>query len=782
MRPLSRPDLLAWLALVALSALWVAAMDGRRIAQLERISDQAPIAAVDGTSPTGYAHHTRGLLLPVGSERSQAVIMDVQQMAATGAWHIQHAAYDNAPEGRPVHGAAPYRWWLRLIAAAEGEAGGRAIERAALHADPALHVLLVLAAGLLAAWRFGPAAGGLLALGTAALLAQAQVFAPGRPHNHGLFLAVNLLGLLCLLAAWKDRARGIARGWMVAAGLLAGLGLWLDASSQLVVLGAWTFGGLVATRFARGSGDAPLPWRLWVAGGALAGLGGWLAEGRPGGLAGQGLDTNHPWLVVTWLAAAELLVRWQARPWRDTAAAARVGLLATLAVVVAVPVWLAVRGSVHPVVVGPDHPVLAARAGLLAWLRADGVSIGVVAALLPLVVGVPAYLVARRDATQRPVIVFAGVGLAVLFAAGVWQLRWWGVVDVAVLGLLALVAAATPAGLAALAWRTGLGLLLLPAIVAAWPSPSSDNALAPAEARALVERDLAHWLAARSEPGTIVFAPPALAGALAYYGGLRVIASPYPGNEDGLALAARIAATGAVDEAQALLQGRGIQYVVLPSWDESLDRLSRASAEQPERAFIVLLRQWMPPRWLRPVAYQMPVIPGLEQDSLAVFEVVEPQENAMALSRLAEYFVDTGRLQLAAALGDTLEQSFAADAGAMIARAKVALARGETRTLARIMPELLPAVADGRDEDLPWERRANLAIVLAQTKHPDLARPQVEFCLQEADLERLRSLGPVSLYRLLTLARVFHLEFADPALRPVALGLLPAEFQTQLAP
>jgi hypothetical protein len=178
----------------------------------------------------------------------------------------------------------------------------------------------------------------------------------------------------------------------------------------------------------------------------------------------------------------------------------------------------------------------------------------------------------------------------------------------------------------------------------------------------------------------------------------------------------------------------------------------------------------------------MPVIPGLERDSVAVFEVVEPQENAPALSRLAEYFVETGRLDLAAAVGDTLEQSFAADAGAMIARARIALARGESRTLARIMPELLPAIADGRDEDLPWERRANLAVVLAQTKHPELARAQVEFCLQEADLDRLRSLGPVALFRLLALARSQRIGFADPALNAAALDLLPAEFQAQLQP
>ncbi|WP_069960928.1 hypothetical protein [Lacunisphaera limnophila] len=420
------------------------------------------------------------------------------------------------------------------------------------------------------------------------------------------------------------------------------------------------------------------------------------------------------------------------------------------------------------------------RGGLIGWFRSGGVSLGLVAALLPVLLIPAAWVLLTRHPAWRPALAFALGSLAVLLALGTWQLRWWGLVDVTLLGVLAGVAAAAPGGFAGLGWRSGLVVLLLPGLVAAWPQVNADAALAPAEARALVERDLAQWLAARSEPGAIALAPPALSGALCYYGGLRVVASPYPGNEDGLALAARIAGTASVDEVQALFQRRGIQYIVIPSWDDALDRLAQAGAEKPERSFAVLLRQWLPPRWLRPVAYQLPVIPGLERDSLAVFEVVEPQENAVALSRLAEYFVETGRLDLAAAVGDSLEQAFAADAGAMIARAQVALARGETRTLARIMPELLPAIADGRDEDLPWERRANLAIVLAQTKHSAPARAQVEFCLTEADAERLRSLGPVTLYRLLTLARAFRVDFSDPALRAQALALLPEEFQAQL--
>jgi hypothetical protein len=780
-----RPAALAWLALVVAATGWLAWLDARQIGRLEQVGGATSTAPVDASSPTGYAHGTRTLLLP-DSASSQPWIMDVQKLMATNSWQATRADYDNAPEGRPVAGPTAYRWWLRLVTEAERLRGvqpaGIAVERAALHADPVLHLLLCLGAGLFVAWRFGVVAGAFLALGSAVLLAYSQVFSPGQPNEHGLFLVTTLASLLLLLSGWRTPSERAARWWLTTAGGVAGFGFWLDAGSGLVVIAAVLAGGLFASWMAKrapGPHVRTLPWRAWAAGGAVVAIAGWLVDGRPGGVAGVSPGQNHPLLALVWIGAAEILVRVPAllrgkasrREWSWFAG----GVGAALGPIA----WLVYRGGVADF--GPNHPALAGRGSLLGWFRSDGLSGGLIAALLPLLVLVGAgYLLRGRTNWRQPLAFVFGATVVVL-VVGCFQLRWWGVVDTVLISLLAVVVAAIAAeGVGALVARTALGFLLLPAFGAAWPRPASADDLVPAEARALVERDLAQWLALRTEPGTIAFAPPALSGSLCYYGGLRVVTSPYPGNQDGLALAARIAGTPSTDEAQALIQRRGIQYIVLPSWDDSLDQLAQGGSPTPERSLVALLRQWLPPRWLRPVAYQLPVIPGLEQDSVAVFEVVEPQENAIALSRLAEYFVETNRPALAAAVAEALEKSFAADAGAMIARAKVALARGDGRALARVMPELLPAVADGRDEDLSWERRANLALVLAQTKHPDLARAQLEFCLREADAERLRSLGPVSLFRLLSVAKTYHLEFADPQLPALALALLPAEFQAQL--
>lgn len=708
---------------MAVSAAYIWGGGQRQAAKIEHLGLEVPGAQPDDRSPTGYVRGNRNLILPERNPPGQPWIMDTQKMAATDTWWVKQADYDNAPAGRAVQGAAPYRWWLRLVASFMEGNRGQAIERAALYGNPVLHLLLCVGLGLLTAWRFGPATGGLLAVGLATLFPFSAAFGAGQPNDHGLFLAANLTGLLLLIAGRQAANAWSARGWFLAASAAAGLGFWLDAGTELVALGAVWIGGIASVWHATRSGGrmkASRQWRLVMLGGTALAMLAWQLH-RSGALArfgpaGTGLSAH---------TAADSLVR---------------------------------------------------------WLRGEGFSFPLLAMLLPLLLGVVAVWSWRRNAAQRSLLILGLVTSAVLLGLATWQLRWWGLLDVSLLGLLVVVLAGLPADFTGLGLRLVLVIMLLPSLIVSWPRRSSGEGMSPAEARALVERDLAQWLAARSEPGAIAFAPPALSASLCYYGGLRVVASPYPGNQDGIALAVRLASVTSVDEAQALVQRRGIQYLILPSWDDTLDQFAKLGAPTPDRTLVALLRQWLPPRWLRPVPYQMPVIPGLERDSLAVFEVVEPQENAVALSRLAEYFVETGRLELAAAVGDSLEQAFANDAGALIARAQVALARGESRTLARIMPELLPAIADGRDEDLSWATRANLAVVLAQAKRTDLARAQAEFCLQEADLERLRSLGPVTLFRLLTLAQALRLEFAQPGLRVTALELLPGEYRAQLQP
>jgi hypothetical protein len=179
------------------------------------------------------------------------------------------------------------------------------------------------------------------------------------------------------------------------------------------------------------------------------------------------------------------------------------------------------------------------------------------------------------------------------------------------------------------------------------------------------------------------------------------------------------------------------------------------------------------------VPYQFPTIAGLEGQSVTILEVVEDQDDAAAMSRTAEYFVEMGLLDAAASAGQSLRR-FPADPGALAARAQVVFARGDTADFDRTIESLQRRLSSGADRVMPWDRRVSLAIVLARAKQPDLAREQVRRCLAEADEARLRTLTTDSLYRLQVLGKAYGLEFADHRLHELALELLPSDLRRRL--
>ena len=82
-------------------------------------------AVVDATSPTGYAGGKRWLIVPEHNNRSYQWIAETEQMLARSEWRVRHIDYENAPLGRAVHSASPYRWWLGLVAWCDHTLSGR---------------------------------------------------------------------------------------------------------------------------------------------------------------------------------------------------------------------------------------------------------------------------------------------------------------------------------------------------------------------------------------------------------------------------------------------------------------------------------------------------------------------------------------------------------------------------------------------------------------------------------------------------------------------------------
>lgn len=183
---------------------------------------------------------------------------------------------------------------------------------------------------------------------------------------------------------------------------------------------------------------------------------------------------------------------------------------------------------------------------------------------------------------------------------------------------------------------------------------------------------------------------------------------------------------------------------------------------------------------MRAVPYPMPAIPGFEGRSVAVFEVVDVQDNATALSRLAEYFVEAQRLQEAAGVAIALEHTFPNDLGAMIARSAVAFAYEDPDRIKATMQVLTSPQSLAGADALPWDRQVSYAIALAQGQHMDLAAKRVQHCLAEIDEAKLRFLTPQSLYRFQLLCRVFHLQIEDTTLRALARDLLPPELRDKV--
>jgi hypothetical protein len=218
---------------------------------------------------------------------------------------------------------------------------------------------------------------------------------------------------------------------------------------------------------------------------------------------------------------------------------------------------------------------------------------------------------------------------------------------------------------------------------------------------------------------------------------------------------------------------------VSPTWDSQLDAFARLGLGQIQGSLIDGLHHWAVPPWLRPVPYPLPAIGGFDGQSVFILEVIEEQEDATLMSRMAEFFVEMGSLDLAAAAEHAL-QRFPSDLSAVVARAQVETARGESASFGRTVESLLPRLTGEGERNLPWDRRVALAVVLAQGQHIDRSRLEMQRCVDDADDARLRALSIGSLYHLHVLMKAFGMKIADPRLQQLALDLLPPDLRKRI--
>jgi len=805
--------------------IWINLARIQRIDYVSSLPGRAePEDTITAASPTGYANGQRELIVPERNENSFEWIAQTQQMFAQRAWRVRHVDYENAPRGREVTSTSPYRWWLGAVAWFDHSASGRplglSVEQAARWADPLLHGLLVIGGTAFVAWQFGGAAAMWLALCMAALFPFAAGFLPGVPDARGLATGCALGSILVLLAGMNAlRARAdpeaaglatrLAHRWFALAGVVGGVGVWVSASIQVPIIAGIFLGALLAAGIVRKRGVGhpdriPVTphWRLWACAGGGAILGSYLIEFFPGHLGSWQLNVVHPLYGLAWIGAGELLTRvvpWIQRGEKPSRRTGDILVMALAAAAIAAPaVAMKLTGSRGFLTAGlsafrlTSQPHGVAASSFWAWLVRDGISAAVWATILPVLLVLPALWLILRRSTETSVraslaLALGPVAVALAFACD--QLSWWHVLDVT---LLALAIPALPEYLAVhprsgrWLWTGLAALLAIPGVMQLWPSriAKADGKLTSAEAQELIERDLAHWLARHADnKGAIVYAPPNETATLSFYGGLRGLGTFNVDNDEGLRATVTIASVTSLPEAQVLMQARKINYIVIPSWDPFFDDYARLFLvkAQSSRSSILIpeLRRLNLPRWLRPVPFQMLGIDGYEEQSVLIFEVVDEQSPAVAMSRLAEYLVETGDLQRAASVEQDLRR-FPGDVGALAARAQVESARDDTASFNQSVELMLARLSGGADRYLPWDRRVSLAIDLARADRIDPARTQLHRCLVQMDEKKARSLSTGSLFNLLFLSHALGDPIADPKLQTYVLGLLPPKMRERL--
>src|ERR1017187_9018253 len=238
----------AWMIALMCALAFLAWVDIGREQRVEFVSRVASEEArIDASSPTGYAEGKRWLIVPEHNNPTYQWIEETQLMLERGDWRVRWVDYENAPFGREAHSASPYRWWLLLVAwgehVATGHPLGLSLEKAALFADPLLHLLMILTAAIFVARRLGAPAAALLSLGLAALFPLGASFLPGVANDFGLSELAAFWSVL-LLVAGTAAAHG-ARRLFFAAGVAGGCGLWLGATGQVPVLAGIALGALL---------------------------------------------------------------------------------------------------------------------------------------------------------------------------------------------------------------------------------------------------------------------------------------------------------------------------------------------------------------------------------------------------------------------------------------------------------------------------------------------------------------------------------------------------------
>jgi len=789
---------LTGLALVALAIALALAADLPSARWVERLSnDGSPPPARDTKSPTGYVEGQRYFLGLHERGDTYRWIAATQRLLATGAFAPSHYDADTVPTGR--HELLPrlYAGWVAAVAwivhAFTGEALPLAVERTAIGEPIAGHMFVLLAT----AWVFGRRSGlmcavmGVFVVAFFPLVSDQFLAGTLSPRPWALFLGAY--AIVANLPAGRCSSGSTPRPTLsLGSAVTAAFALWLQPEIGFPSMLLCALSAAVGER-AYERARAALRWSIV---GTLVLLGAWFIDRAPLDVSAGELRYVHPYYALAWLGIGVALHVWLMRPIGPMKRTQKIvesgAALAFVAPLIFVQLthgfrgWLfpsaamdrltsldeTLRYTSLPVWLGSVSPV---ESLLLVFPTLAGAIACGWSAMSPSRSGSKSESPPGTAGSTSRAVVYGG-----LLVLACLHVRWLVVTSLVALPLLWEFVAQRQRGarVASVAVAVGYFVALIaaqPGLSATLRKPTADSTATPADLEALVARHFSHWLASHNAGRPIAaLAPPDLSDSLVFHGGGRVLMSTAWESYDGQVAASRVLSAPEGTEAEAMLQSREITHVILPSWDGVLPLLVREPKEADRTTLYARLQRWVLPPYLRPLAYRLPPIPSFEAQKLAVFQVTAPQDEALMLSRLAEYFVEVNRTEPAALVAKVLSQSFANDPNAIVARAIVAAATSRTTDFDAELQRLTVAPNAG-EATLPWDRRVQRAVVFALGKRPDLARAAVERCAADATPEQIAELTPLAAHRLRTLMKAYELSFAQPEMS-TAVAAMGAEY------
>jgi hypothetical protein len=775
-----------------LAVVAIAVMVRTDLAQLRWVSELSmqgsPPPAIDPSSPTGYALGQRHFLGAQERGETYRWIAAVQDFAARGLLVSTNYEDDSAPTGRPMLLPRLYAAWVCAVAWGlhlfTGDSFPLSVEQAALWEPFISHLLACAAAMWFMGRRHGLAGAAIAAVVLAFFPPIARQFIPGTlsAQSWALILAAGAIAANLPRSRHHDSTHFLSIGSAIA----AAAALWLDPAfgfPAVLISAAAGAAGIYSQR-------ANVACMRWALIGSMLTLAGWLVDRAPWDSAAGELRYVHPLYAFAWLglglaldaaqnlrtATAKKRLRWV----EVGVALPLIGALAYVQLSQTFKGWLYPSVSIRGLTSLDDS---FAFDSVFGWLAGASLAeiVFLCTPLLAATVLLAITAFRQRHAPDKPqtspwptIVLWL-----VIIALSTFRLRWTVVAALVTLPLLwhvttrnfplhrrklAVVAAAFLLGLTA--WNAALPPSLRPP--AAGREPSANDL------EALVYRHFAHWLTAHSpSQGITALAPPELADSLVFHAGGRTLMSTAWESYPGQLAATRILSAPESTEAEAVLGGHGVTHVVVPSWDKTLSLFVRKPAGETREPLLERLDRWLIPPYLRPLVYHLPGLPAFAAENLSVFKVTPPEDEALSLSRLAEYFVEMERPEPAALVARVLAESFPQDPNAAIARAIVYASNHQRAEFDRELDRLASDIDAGRTPFL-WDRRVQRAIVLALGRRHELARREIEACVTSASREELYELTPLQAYRLETLAKRFHATFPTPELAEI-LAVLNAE-------